>query len=211
MVTFTNDLERSIDILSKENKKCIICGDININRLKIEKDDNVSSFFNTMLSNNYIPNITLPTHITDHNISLIDHILLKESNMICHKITAGNIYNNITDHLPNFIFMKMHRKNSHRIGERPMIRLYSGNNISTFKTLLSRSDTKSVFKCQDANIAHVEFMKIYDQSFNEALTFGRLSKKEQKIKKIKLFSVGLKKSNKGNCNFTKKSQSTNFQ
>ncbi len=83
MDTFTNDLERSIDNLSKENKKCIICGDININRLKIEKDNNVS--------NNYIPHITLPTHITDHNISLIDHILLKESNMICNKITASNI------------------------------------------------------------------------------------------------------------------------
>ncbi len=42
MVTFTNDLERSIDNLSKENKKCIICGDINIYGLKIEKDNNVS-------------------------------------------------------------------------------------------------------------------------------------------------------------------------
>ncbi len=144
MDTFTNDLERSIDILSKENKKCIICGDININGLKIEKDDNISSFFNMMFSNNYIPHITLPTRITDHSISLIDNILLKESNMICNKITAGNIYNNITDNLPNFIFMEMHRKN--RIGERPMIRIYSDKNISTFKTLLSRSDWKYVLK-----------------------------------------------------------------
>ncbi len=35
MDTFKNDFEESIDILSKENKKCIICGDININILKI--------------------------------------------------------------------------------------------------------------------------------------------------------------------------------
>ncbi len=137
MDTFTNDLERSIDILSKENRKCIICGDIIISGLKTEKHDNVSSFFHMMLSNNYIPHITLPTRITDHSISLIDHILLKEFNMVCNKITAGNIYNNITDPLPNFIFMEMHRKNSHRIGERPKIRPYSDKNISTFKTLLS--------------------------------------------------------------------------
>ncbi len=168
--------------ISKENKKCIICGDININGLKIEKDDNVSSFFNMKLTNNYIPHITLPTCITDQSISLIDHILLKESNMICNKITAGNIYNNITDHLPNFMFMKMHRNNSHRIGERPMIRLYSDKNIFTFKTLLSRSDWKSVLKCQDSNIAHVEFTKIYNQSFNKAFPLVRLSKKKQKIK-----------------------------
>ncbi len=176
MNTFTNDLERSIDILSNENKKYIIGGDININGLKIELDDNVSSFFNMMLSNNYIPHIKLPTHITDHSVSLIDHILLKEYNMICNKITAGNIYNNITDNLPNFIFVEMHRKNSHRIGERPMIRLYSDKNISTFKTLLSRSDWKSVLKFQDSNIAHIECMKIYDQSFNKAFPLVRLSK-----------------------------------
>ncbi len=108
MDTFTNDLERSIDILSKENQKCIIGDDINIKGLKIEKDDNVSSLCNMMLSNNYIPHITLPTRITDHSISLIDHFQLKESNMICNKITPVNISNNITDHLPNIIFMPCH-------------------------------------------------------------------------------------------------------
>ncbi len=136
MDTFIKDIERSNDIMSKENRKCIICGDININGLKIEKDDNVSSFFNKLLSNNYIPDITLPTRITDHSISLIDHILLKESNMICNKITAGNIYNNITVHLPNFFFMEMHTNDSHMIGERPIMRLYSDNNKATFKTFI---------------------------------------------------------------------------
>ncbi len=51
--------------------------------------------------------------------------------------------------------MEMHRKDSHWIGETLMIRLYSDKNISMFKSLLSRSDGKSVLKCQDANIAHV--------------------------------------------------------
>ncbi len=78
--------------------------------------------------------------------------------------------------------MEMHRKNSHMIGERPKIRLYSDKNISKFKTLLSRSDWKSFLKCQDANIAHVKFMKIYDQSFNEAFPLVRLSKKRTKDK-----------------------------
>ncbi len=138
-----------------------------------------------MLSNDYIiPHITLPTHIIDqdHSISLIGHILLNESNMICNKITAGNIHNNITDHLSNFIVTEMNRKDSHRIGKRTMTKLYSDKYISTFKTLLSKSDGKSVLKCQDANIAHVELMMIYDQSFNEAFPLVRLSKKKQMVK-----------------------------
>ncbi len=91
--------------MSNENKKCIICGDINIDGLKIDNNEIVNSFFNMILSNNFIPHITLPTRITDHSISIIDHILLKESDKLCNKITAGNIYNNITDHLPNFILI----------------------------------------------------------------------------------------------------------
>ncbi len=72
-----------------------------------------------MLSNNYIPQITLPTRITDHSFSLIDHIFIQESDKICNKITAGSIYNNITDHLPNFVFLEMQDRNSHRHEKRP--------------------------------------------------------------------------------------------
>ncbi len=78
-----------------------------------------------ILSNNFIPYITLPTRITDNSISIIDHILLKESDKLCNKITAGNIYNNITDHLPNFILIYLHNRDSHKHTNRPMIRLYS--------------------------------------------------------------------------------------
>ncbi len=82
---FSKELEKSFDIMSKEIIKCIICCDINVNGLKIETDINVNSFFNMTLSNNFIPHIPLPTHITSHSISLIDHILVKESDKLCNK------------------------------------------------------------------------------------------------------------------------------
>ncbi len=41
---FSKELEKSFDIVSKENIKCITCDDININGLKIETDINVNSF-----------------------------------------------------------------------------------------------------------------------------------------------------------------------
>ncbi len=94
--TFNKDLERSVDILSKENKRCIICGDININGLKIGKDDNVASFLNMMLSNNYITHITLLNHIRDHSISLIDHIFIKESDKICNTYIITSLITYLT-------------------------------------------------------------------------------------------------------------------
>ncbi len=41
---FSKELEKLFDIVSKENIKCIIYGDININWFKIETDVNVNSF-----------------------------------------------------------------------------------------------------------------------------------------------------------------------
>ncbi len=75
-----------------------------------------------LLSNNFIPHITLPTCITDHSISIIDHFLLNESDKLCNKITAGNIDNNITDHLPNFILIYLHNCDSHRNTNRQMFK-----------------------------------------------------------------------------------------
>ncbi len=78
-----------------------------------------------ILSNNFIPHITLPTRIADHSISIIDRILLIESDKLCNKITAGNIYNNITDHMPNFILIYLHNRDSYKNTKRLIIRLYS--------------------------------------------------------------------------------------
>ncbi len=78
----------------------------------------------------------------------------------------------------------------------PMIRLYSEKNIFKFCTQLSQSNWDIVLKFQDANLAHLEFMKINDFEFNQALTLIRLSRKRAKDKKW--FTAGLKKANKQN-------------
>ncbi len=71
-----------------------------------------------------------------------------------------------------------------------MIRLYSEKNIFMFRTQLSQSNWDIVLKCQDANLAHVKFMKIYDFAFNHAYPHARLSCKRAKDKKW--FTTGLK-------------------
>ena len=74
---FTSEMDTRLGILSREGLKCIICGDLNIDGLKMNLYDPTTSFFNSVISHSFIPTITLPTRITDHTISLIDHILLK--------------------------------------------------------------------------------------------------------------------------------------
>ncbi len=94
--------------INLENKKCIIVGDLNIDALKINQNNHVNNFFKTVLEQNFIPTITIQTRIVDYQISLIDHIIISTNVIKSNQhIFTGNIYSDITDHLPNFITIKL--------------------------------------------------------------------------------------------------------
>ncbi len=106
MADFTMQLETVMAKINNENKKCILSGDINVDGLKIVKNEHVKLFFDTVLQNDFIRTITLPTRIVEGSVSLLDHILInaKIIKNYCNIIT-GNIYCGITDHLPNVIII----------------------------------------------------------------------------------------------------------
>ena len=61
---------------NKENKEIYICGDFNTNLLKYDEDSVVQEFYDLMTSQSFIPQITLPTWITDSSMTLIDNNIL---------------------------------------------------------------------------------------------------------------------------------------
>ena len=104
---FRHKIEHNLISINKENKQCLITGDVNIDGLKIKSNNEVENFFNMLLEHNFLPTITCPTRIVNNpelHISLIDHIIIS-SQIVKHstKIQSGNIYSDISDHLPNFI------------------------------------------------------------------------------------------------------------
>ena len=50
-----------------------------------------------------LPNILLPTRITDHSTTLIDNIF---SSISCHESFSGNFIYSISDHLPQFLLLR---------------------------------------------------------------------------------------------------------
>jgi hypothetical protein len=168
--------------INKENKKCIITGDLNIDGLKINKNTHVNNFFKTALEHSFIPTITLPTRIIETQISLIDHILINTNTTKNNKnISTGNIYTDITDHLPNFITIKTHK--THKKYKRPVIRIYGEKNMSKFKELIANSDWEDFYNIDDANSALNIFYNTYNKAFNDAFPLKKLSIKRAKDKR----------------------------
>ena len=95
------------------NTISIIAGDFSIDLINSENKQ-FEHYINSILQTSFIPCVTIPTRITYHSTSLIDHILLKTTKkLIQTKISAGNIINDISDHLPNFIIIAIFiQKNS---------------------------------------------------------------------------------------------------
>ena len=108
-IFFIDDhLKKVTDILSKENKKVFIAGDINFDLLNISKHNETFSFFDTMMSNFFLPLITIPAKINSGTNTLIDNIF---TNHLHPDIKTGNLSIKISDHLPSFMIVPTQNQN----------------------------------------------------------------------------------------------------
>ena len=100
MDDFINYMEKTLSKINKENKEVYITGDFNIDLLKYEMVPKYQDFYNMMASNGYLPQITMPTRLTDTTMSIIDNIY---TNTFTEDIFSGNIILQVADHLLQFI------------------------------------------------------------------------------------------------------------
>ena len=100
---FESELEPILNDLSNTNSEVLICGDYNVNLLKINSEQHFSNFFDNMLSHSFFPTITFPTW--ENNSSggkLIDNIFCKLSSLTL-QTKAGIMLDEISDHFSLFI------------------------------------------------------------------------------------------------------------
>ena len=70
---FTNEYSDLLNILRTRSKFIYICGDYNIDILKMCSNNNYNTFYETVISCSFVPKITLPTRICDTASTLIDN------------------------------------------------------------------------------------------------------------------------------------------
>ena len=163
---FNSEIEKTLQLINKENKFCFICGDINIDLLQ-SNQGHPKDFLNTMLSENFIPHITCPTRITNHSATLIDNIFIHHTpQTIEEKIISGNIVTDITDHFPNFIIIGQEEiKDNHDFKE---IRIYNENSIKEFMLHLHKEENwREFYKKTSCDAATAEYIRITQEAFEK--------------------------------------------
>merc|ERR1712208_14857 len=205
---FTQDLELSLNKIDR-NMSSVVAGDTNIDLNKYE-EKSTFDYFTTFSSHMFLPYVLAPTRFTDYKVSTIDHIFAKlPLKNLDNDIYSGNLFADITDHLPNFIAI-YRRHNQNYTNYRPFIRIFSDSNIENFKMSISNVDWENALNISDTHEAYNVFYNKIFKMYEACFPLKRLSRKRSRDKPW--ISNGIKKSiNRRNNLYRKKIQNPTLE
>jgi hypothetical protein len=188
--SFLEQFYSVLDTITTESKLCIIMGDFNINLLNFESHHITDDFVNTLSSFLFQPHILQPTRITNHSATLIDNIFF---NSLEHSTISGNILSDLSDHLPNFLFIN--RLNIFPHKTKRFKRCYSELNQTALLAEVQSWNWNSIIpQTNDVNLIFSAFYTKITEAINNHIPLIPLSKKQVKLAAKPWITSGLKKS-----------------
>ena len=160
--SFTNQLEELLNKLH-ENKTYFLCGDGNVDLLKVKSHKASSDFLDMLYGRGLYPLITKPSRITETSATLIDHIF---TNSLENSIISGLVINDVSDHLPVFATFdcQMKRNTSENVDR--YIRKREDEKVNRFRDDLLNEDWNGVY-INDVNVAYESFLRTYLALYNK--------------------------------------------
>ena len=167
-----------------------ICGDFNMDLLKVNEVQFNADYFNDILSAGYIPTITLPTRLSDSS-SLIDNIFTDNLSV---EMSAFILNNHISDHQPVVLFcdidVPVHK---HKY---ITIRSKSDEAKATFRSTFENKHVlnKLVAESTDPNYNYEIFKLSLRESHNECFPTRTVRFNDKRHKKTLWITRGIIKS-----------------
>ena len=152
-----------------------------------------AEYIDNLLIHNILPTIVMPTRITEKTATVIDHIYYYMGNSVSsdYSVKCGNLWCDITDHLPNYFLLLSNQNKGNSIA-RPFVRIFSKSNIEQFIKTVRDVDWNPVYQSTDVNNGYAYFENKMVSAFNECFPRKRLSRKRMKDKKW--ITAGIKQS-----------------
>ena len=152
--------------LEKTKTKIIyLLGDFNLNLLNYDTNCKVKSYCNTAFSHNFIPIINKPTCVTNHNATIIDHIL---TNSFDSKIDTGILKVDISD---NFLIFFTSKSINVKTSQDPVFVTKCDINpftLSLLKEKILKVDWGLLHTIKDPNEAYKIFLNVFSNLYEIA-------------------------------------------
>ena len=176
--------------VKRANKSSYICGDYNIDLLKIQRNAHFNEFFDNLISCGFFPKITLPTRIAGQSASLIDNIF---SNNIDEREKSGILLNHISDHQLIFTYIE-HLSYIQKVPKFVEVEKVNSSSIKKFVEELENLNiydglNKSVDSSPHLN--YDTFINLVQYAKNKHIPRKQVKYQKKKHKKSKWMTTGI--------------------
>ena len=173
---FNKYLDSTLSKLVKEKKEIYMCGDFNIDLLRMNEFETHLEFYTLLNSHGLLPFIVQPSRVVNHQVpSLIDNIF---STNISDAVSSGNIYLTLSEHFSQFASV------NHSPIDVKKITMY-GRNLRQFSEIEFRNDVSIQQWRQDTddpNLLTYDLVKKLDGCAERHAPTHKLNPKEIKFK-----------------------------
>ena len=128
---FRNEYSDLLNRLRTRFKFVYICGDYNINTIKMCSNNNYNTFYENVISSSFAPKITPATRICDTTSTLIDNIYTK---VLAKSHTSGILIRPISDHQMYFCVMNENYMKPANAQKYVKVETFNVEAIENFKT-----------------------------------------------------------------------------
>ena len=158
---FTDALYRYlISVLNRRVANVMVCGNFNIDLLKIDFHAPSLTFLNKMQALSFMPVISKPTRVTDTTATLIDNIFISTPTLY----TSGIFTDDMSDHFQIFILINNYF-NSDDItatnNKSIKYRAINSHTLESFREKLLVQDFTPILDNEDYNMAFSDLEKNY--------------------------------------------------
>ncbi len=180
---FSEDFLISLDKL-KNIKHGYIFGDMNICLSGYSSTPSTRMFIDSILDASFLPYVFLPTRLTSHSSTIIDHVYSNNLFIGNTSCKTGLVISDIADHCANFMFL-LDPSQSKPIATPSTItfRNFSKINTDKFLSSLASTDWNIVYSCNDPNIALDQFTNIFTCIHNSSFPSITMKNKVRPDKK----------------------------
>ena len=126
-----------------------------------------------------MPTVLLPTRVTSHSCTLIDHFFYSKT--FKENFLSGNLFSDISDHFANFIILDSKTKKENR-NQRPNVRIFSEKTRKTLKKNFGQNDWEINLRNKSANDAMNSFCQKLEMAYKTSFLLVKLSRKRDKDK-----------------------------
>ena len=146
LTSFTNEFTTLLNLLKTRSNFIYLCGDYNIDILKMSSNHVYNTFYENVISCSFAPKITLPTRICDTTSTLIDNVY---TNVLDKKHTSGILIRPISDHQMYFCIMNENFGKSAKNKKFIELEVFNDESIERFQNEITNLEMHNKL---DANI-----------------------------------------------------------